>query len=134
MAACVILAIKNFILISSILRFEAFLSAPAIRDFVKPDRTLMIWHFVNVVVYILILGALIVLNQLYLRADEKGDQIQYKKHKAEFSYLLCLQGTFQLYNVIFMFVLLLRQTKKGDSSKLANDNILNKKVSPLVFV
>ena len=52
-----------------------------------------------------------------------------------FGFVLCIgfQGIFQLYNVIFIYVLFLKQTRKSAEAE-TTDQVLNKKVPYLVFM
>ena len=51
-----------------------------------------------------------------------------------FTICIGIQGLFQVYNILFLFVLFYKQTAPARSNNELHDHVLNKKVSSIVFL
>lgn len=101
----------------------------------------MIIHYFNVTSY----TVMYVLSSYYYvlfvgyEDDYKNTNSQHDKlyeNKMYVAYTICIgiQGLFQVYNIIFLFVLFYKQTAPARVDNEIHDHVLNKKVSSIVFL
>ena len=92
-------------LVYSVLRFRHFVKTFL---FAVPKRRLMVFHFFNVFIYstLYIVSAILYINYVKTKQNDTTLAAQ----KAYFWFVICIgfQGIFQVYNVIFIYVLLLK--------------------------
>ena len=127
-----LLVFKNAILFYSIRRFQAFIASI---EFTMANQKLIVVHFMNIVTYTLFY-AFSCMFYIISSNNKKGDGVQTVDfHRAYFGFgvFIGLSGIFQLWNVLFIFHVLRKQTrpKKMESPV---DAILQRKVPNIVFV
>ena len=104
-----LLTFKSIILVVAIYRIKTFVDTI---EFAMPNKCLMMMHFSNVTVYTILLIASAVFNNRFQLASEGSEQKA--KYFCAFSLALTFLGIFSFYNVLFIFTLLLKQTKKRE--------------------
>ena len=126
-----LLLIKNAILYYSIRRFQKFIASI---KFSMENHKLVRLHFLNIFTYTVLyaLSATFYIITDDLR-DERPNSTTLYRMSLLFAIFIGLSGVFQVWNVLFIFYVLLRQTRttKMDSPV---DTILQKEVPTIVFV
>ena len=129
-SSCILLLLKNGILTYSVCSFKATIKTI---EFALPNESLMRIHFTNVFVYTIMYIISTTFYILYVKEKEKGGKLEILKAYFKFAITVGLQAIFQLYNAIFIFYLLLKQTKPREKQE-AIDSVLNRKVPSVVFI
>ena len=102
--------------------------------FAMPNERLMTVHFLNVLIYTFIYIVGTVYYILFAHSEDKILEISTWKNRFGYLLLLCMQGIFQIYNVLFIYTLLLKQTRERKDKSEVIDSVLNKKVPSIVFI
>ena len=108
-STCCLLVFKNIILVFSICRISNFIKT---LDNAAPNQKLMIIHYFNVTSYtvIYVLSSYFYIRFVAYEDDYKKTNSQHDKlleNKMYVVYTICIgiQGIFQVYNIIFLYVL-----------------------------
>ena len=127
-----LLAIKNGILLYSIIYFHCKISS---LKFTSADHKLMIHHYGNILAYTMLYGCSCVLYIISENKKDEGQQHTVESHHFYFyfSVFIALAGIFQIYNVLFVFWILVRWTKENERETQI-DAVSRREVPSLVFV
>ena len=137
-STCCLLIFKNIILVFALCRISNFIKT---LNNAAPNQKLMIIHYFNVTSYtvIYVLSSyyyvqFVAYEDDYKETNSQDDKLNENKMYVAFTICIGIQGLFQVYNILFLFVLFYKQTAPVRSNNELHDHVLNKKVSSIVFL